>query len=71
MSATNLMGPFINTFYGNYLQGLALSDTFVFASSLGYLAWAAVTILIAAVLAITVPGRRVRNLNPAEAMRAT
>ncbi len=71
MSATNLMGPFINTFYGNYLQGLALSDTFVFASSLTYLAWAAVTILIAAVLAITIPGRRVRNLNPAEAMRAT
>ncbi len=70
MSATNLMGPFINTFYGAYLSGLALSDTFVFASSLAYLAWAAVTILIAAVLAITVPGRRVRNLNPAEAMRA-
>ena len=70
MSATNLMGPFINTFYGAYLSGLALSDTFVFASSLTYLAWAAVTILIAAVLAVTVPGRRVRNLNPAEAMRA-
>ena len=70
MSATNLMGPFISTFYGNYLSGLAISDTFIFAASLGYLAWAAVTILIAAVLAITVPGRRVRNLNPAEAMRA-
>ena len=71
MSATNLMGPFIKTFYGNYLQGLALSDTFVFAASLSYLAWAAVTILIAAALAIAVPGRRVRNLNPSEAMRAS
>ena len=71
MSATNLMGPFINTFYGAYLSGLALSDTFVFAASLTYLAWAALTVLLAAVLAITVPGRRVRNLNPAEAMRAT
>ncbi len=70
MSATNLLGPFINTFYGAYLSGLALSDTFVLAASLGYLAWAAVTILIAAVLAVTVPGKRVRNLNPAEAMRA-
>ncbi len=71
MSATNLMGPFINTFYGSYLSGIALSDEFVFAASLSYLAWAAVTILIAAVLAITVPGRRVRNLNLSEAMRAS
>ena len=71
MSATNLMGPFINTFYGSYLPGIALSDEFVFAASLSYLAWAAVTILIAAVLAIAVPGRRVRNLNPSEAMRAS
>ncbi len=70
MSATNLLGPFINTFYGAYLSGLALSDEFVLASSLTYLAWAAITIFIAAVLAIVVPGRRVRNLNPAEAMRA-
>ncbi len=71
MSATNLMGSFINTFYGSYLKGVALSDQFVFAASLSYLAWAAVTILIAAVLAIAVPGRRVRNLNPSEAMRAS
>lgn len=71
MTATNLMGPFIKSFYGRYLQGLALSDQFVFAASLSYLGWAAFTIVIAAVLAIAVPGRRVRNLNPAEAMRAT
>ena len=71
LSVTNLMGPFIKTFYGSYLQGLALSDTFVLAASLSYLGWAAVTILLAAVLAITVPGRRVRNLNPSEAMRAS
>ena len=70
MTATNIMGPFVNTFYGRILSGFALTDTFVFATSLTYLAWAAVTILIAAVLAIVVPGRRVRNLNPAEAMRA-
>ena len=71
MTTTNIMGPFMNTFYGNYLKGLAISDEFVFAASLSYLAWAATTIIFAAVLAIVVPGRRVRNLNPAEAMRAT
>jgi ABC-type lipoprotein release transport system permease subunit len=70
MSATNLMGPFINNFYGNYLKGMALSDQFVFSAALSYLAWAATTIVIAAVLAITVPGKSVRQLNPAEAMRA-
>ncbi len=71
MTASNIMGPFMNTFYGNYLRGLAISDEFVFAASLSYLAWAATTIIFAAVLAIVVPGRRVRNLNPAEAMRAS
>ena len=70
LSVTNLMGPFINNFYGNYLRGFALSDQFVFAAAFSYLLWAATTVVIAAVLAITVPGRRVRNLNPAEAMRA-
>lgn len=70
MSATNLMGPFINSFYGRYLSGFAISDQFVFATSLAYLAWAAVTIVMAALLAIIVPGKRVRHLNPAEAMRA-
>ena len=70
LSVTNLLGPFIKTFYGNYLQGLALSDTFVLAASLSYLGWAAVTILFAAVLAVAVPGKRVRQLNPSEAMRA-
>ena len=70
LSLTNVMGPFMKNFYGNYLQGLALSNTFVLGASLGYLGWAATTILLAAILAIVVPGRRVRNLNPAEAMRA-
>lgn len=70
MSVTNLMGPFIRSFYGPYLSGFALSDRFIFAAALGYLGWAAVTIVIAAGLAIAVPGRRVRNLNPSEAMRA-
>ncbi len=70
MTATNLMGPFIHGFYGRYLSGLAITDRFIFATSLTYLAWAAATIVMAGVLAIVVPGRRVRNLNAAEAMRA-
>ena len=70
MTATNLIGPFIRTFYGSLLSGLALGDQFVLAASLSYVAWAAVTIVLAAILAIAVPRRRVRTLNPAEAMRA-
>ncbi len=70
-SAFNIMGPLIKSYYGRMLQGLALSDHFILAAQLSYLAWAAITIIIAAVLAIGVPGRRVRNLNPSEAMRAT
>jgi len=70
ITATNLMGPFIKGYYGRLLSGFALSDKFVFATGLSYLAWAAVTILLAAILAITVPGKRVRNLIPAEALRA-
>ena len=70
VTTTNIMGAFMKDLYGNYLEGLALSDTFVLASSLGYLGWAAITILLAAILSITIPGRRVRQLNPAEAMRA-
>ncbi len=70
LSATNLMGPLIHNVYGRFLTGMALSDKFIFAAGLSYLAWAATTVVIAAVLAITVPGKRVRNLNPSEAMRA-
>ena len=70
MSASNLMGPLIRNVYGRFLTGMALSDRFIFAAGLSYLAWAATTVVIAAVLAIAVPGRRVRKLNPSEAMRA-
>jgi putative ABC transport system permease protein len=69
-STFNIMGPLIRNFYGRVMQGVAISDEFIFAAQLGYLAWAATTIVIAALLAIVVPGRRVRNLNPSEAMRS-
>lgn len=71
VSATNALGPLIENYYTRILQGFALSDELILAAQLGYLAWAAITVLVAAVLAIVVPGRRVRRLNPSEAMRAT
>lgn len=70
LSTFNVMGPVIRNFYAQVMQGIAISDEFFFAAQLGYLAWAATTIVIAALLAIAVPGRRVRKLNPSEAMRA-
>lgn len=71
LSATNALGPLISNYYSNFLDGFALSDQLILATQVGYLAWAGTTIVIAAFLAIAVPGRRVRNLNPSEAMRAT
>ena len=53
------------------MEGLALSDELILAMQLSYLGWAASTVLLAALLAILVPGRRVRDLNPSEAMRAS
>jgi ABC-type antimicrobial peptide transport system permease subunit len=70
ISVTNLMGPLVETYYSRILEGLALSDELILTAQLSYLAWAGTTILFASFLAIVVPGRRVRELNPAEAMRA-
>jgi ABC-type antimicrobial peptide transport system permease subunit len=70
LTATNLMGPMIKTYYSRFLQGFAITDELVVAAQLSYLAWAAMTVALAALLAIAIPGRRVRRLEPAEAMRA-
>ena len=70
LSATNALGPLISSYYSRFLEGFALSEQLLLAMEIGYLAWASTTILIAAFLAIAVPGRRVRELNPSEAMRA-
>lgn len=70
LTATNLMGPLIKAYYSRFLQGFALTDELIVAAQLSYLAWAAMTVALAALLAIAIPGRRVRRLEPAEAMRA-
>jgi len=70
LTATNLMGPMMKAVYSGMLEGFALSDELAIMMQLSYLAWTGSTILLAAVLAIAVPGRHIRTLNPAEAMRA-
>lgn len=70
LTATNLMGPMIKAYYSRFLQGFAITDELIVAAQLSYLAWAASTVALAALLAIAIPGRRVRRLEPAEAMRA-
>ena len=70
LSATNVMGPMMQSVYSGMLDNFAISDTIVVGMSLGYLAWTGLTVLLAAALALAVPGRRIRALEPAEAMRA-
>lgn len=70
LSATNLMGPMMKSVYSGILDNFAISDQIVVGLSLGYLGWTALTVLLAAALALAVPGRRIRSLQPAEAMRA-
>ncbi len=65
----NLLGPLFQEFYGGFLKDIALSDQLYFAFSLTYLGWASVTILLASVFAALAPARRVRRLNPADAIR--
>ncbi len=70
LTATNAMGPLIKNVYGRFLEGFALTDELLITVQVGYLAWAATTVALAALLAILIPGRRIRRLEPAEAMRA-
>ncbi len=70
LTVTNAMGPLIKNVYSRFLEGYALTDELLITVQVGYLAWAATTVALAALLAIAVPGRRIRRLEPAEAMRA-
>ncbi len=70
LSHWNLLGPLIVRFYGPILQDVALTGDLYVATSLGYLAWAGSTVVLAIVFALVAPARRVRRLVPAEAMRA-
>ena len=70
LSRFNLVGPLIMSFYGNVLKDVALGDEIYFATSVAYLGWASVTIVLAALFAALAPARRLRRLRPAEALRA-
>ncbi|MEJ2667208.1 MAG: FtsX-like permease family protein, partial [Deinococcales bacterium] len=70
LARVNLLGPVLLHFYGSILKDVALSDRIYLAGSLAYLAWAALTIVLAAVFAAVAPARRLRRLRPAEALRA-
>jgi ABC-type lipoprotein release transport system permease subunit len=70
LSRFNLVGPLIMSFYGNVLKDVALGDEIYFATSVAYLGWASVTIVLAALFAALAPARKLRRLQPAEALRA-
>lgn len=70
MGVTNVMGPMIKAVYSGLLDNFALTDDLVIGLSFAYLGWTGLTVLLAAALALAVPGRRIRALVPAEAMRA-
>ncbi len=70
LSQVNLVGPLIMTFYGGILKDVALGDEIYFATSIAYLGWASITIILAALFAALAPARRLLRLRPAEALRA-
>lgn len=70
LSVTNALGTLIVGLYGDLLQGLALTDQVYASVRVGYALFASVTIALAALFAALAPARRVRRLNPSEAMRA-
>lgn len=70
MAQVNVLGPLFGSLYGDMLQGLALSDDLRTDLRFQYLAFAGVTVALAAVFAALTPARRVRSLIPSEAMRA-
>ena len=69
LSVTNALGSFISGFYGDLLQGLALTDQVRTGIRPEYALFASITIALAALFSALAPARRVRRLNPADAMR--
>ncbi|MFC3860855.1 FtsX-like permease family protein [Deinococcus antarcticus] len=64
----NILGP-VFAGYGDAVQSMGTGDEIHMALRPQYLLYSAVTIAAALVLSILIPARRVRQLNPAEAMR--
>lgn len=70
LGAVNLLGPLITGVFGTFLDAFAVTREIYTSLSLSYLLFAAVTIVLAGLLAAWVPASRVRRLNAAEAMRS-
>lgn len=70
LSRVDVLGPVLVRFYGPILKDIALTGDIYVAISAAYLLWAGSTIALAALFALLAPARRVRRLNPSEAMRA-
>ena len=70
MARVNVLGPFFGGVYGDVLAGLAVSTDIRTDVRAEYLLYSGLTILLAGIFAALAPGRRVRNLEPAQAMRA-
>ncbi len=71
MHHVNVLGPLFSQLYGDFLEGLAIGQDIRANVRLEYTLYAAVTVVLAAVFAALTPARRVANLVPAEAMRAS
>ena len=70
MGTVNILGPLFANIYGDFLSGFALSDEIYTVSNPEYLIYTGFTIALAALFAVLTPARRVRRLNPSEAIRS-
>lgn len=70
LAQVNVLGPLFSNLWGDFLSGLAIGTDIRTELRLEYLIYAGATVVLAAVLAVLTPARRVRSLIPAEAMRA-
>lgn len=66
----NGLGAGMNNLYGDLLGDFGIGDEVYTSFRLEYLLYAGITIALAALFAALTPARRVRRLNPSEAMRA-
>ena len=70
MAYVNILGPLFGNLFGGMLAGLAIGQDIRADVRLEYMLYAGVTVAFAALFAVLTPARRVRGLEPSEAMRA-
>ncbi len=65
----NVLGPIFGPVYGSAFVALGIGNELYTTTSPAYGLYATVTVVLAALLTLLGPARRVRRLNPAQAMR--